>query len=349
MTSSSSNAPAIRLHELLRALDLKNISDVRIPIESPIGRRIAEDLLADGPRRIARLPEDLRSRFDGAWMQHWCSRQSWANASATLPDLAHEVARDRANRSLRCEPLTWVVSFPRMGSNHLMALLSDISSLPYRSIYGLGGIGEEGDMVAVRSHALDDGHLSEEVRLLTGRALSTDAPILVLIRDPRDTAISFYEYTRAVLQVDIPQEDFLTRVDYFLASATSIPGLRRFSLEPFSVLDALQRYLASWTHPPSEASIEHIRFEELITDATGTLQRICTVLDVPWTAPSDATVSTPRSRHDSMDRPRGVPQGWRRVADRYKVLIEQVEDALGNQITSLGYDQHPGDEEHTGE
>ena len=160
----------------------------------------------------------------------------------------------------------------------------------------------------------------------------------MLVRDPRDIAISFYEYTQVVLNRPIAQEQFLHEVDFHLAAGTDLGGLRRSNIAPMSVIDALGQFMAHWYATALRDNKTHlVQFESLIESPTESFQALAAKLNLKAKRPTKKLLGTPISRYDRKRRPRGAAGGWRSVHTRYAAIISGVERSLGAEMQLHGY------------
>lgn len=323
------------LVDLLAELPKEALPKNEVLLRTRAGRSLAGHVLWQGRSVLSAFNDHQVNRILANWLPHWARRDTWVKAVSAMQDIASAAPTNRCN-----EPACWMAALPRSGSNYVMQVLASMAKGEHYSIYGhLGKIGSRTNATVVRSHALTFKQLDEELQRFTGKVWNKETPVVALVRDPRDIAISFYEYTQFVLKVKIPQEQFLNGVDYYLASGIDLGGSRRSSLAPTSVIQAMRQFINNWLAEENGNDAVHlVRFEDLLSNPKVAFVSLASTLDLPQSTPSPTILGKHVARYDRKQRPRGVAQGWKQLVKRYAVLIDGVERELSAEMRLLGYE-----------
>ena len=303
-------------------------------LNSRQGRAIAGHVLWKGNSILASFNTKQVRRILAFWLPHWSLRSTWNEASTAVEHLVHE----KAHSFRATPPACWMVALPRSGSNHVMHVLASMAKGKYLSIYGLGWPGGQASATVVRSHALTPDLFNEELVRFTGQPWNEQTTLLALVRDPRDIAISFYEYAQVTLGVEIRQEEFLQGVDYYLASGIDIGSVRRSMLAPRSIAQGMRQFICNWLAAESQNDNVHlVRYEELLDDPKSKYPALARLAGLPDETPTQKAIQSPVARYDKRQRPRGTAFGWRAVYKKYSPLIHGVQQELSAEMRLLGY------------
>ena len=242
-------------------------------------------------------------------------------------------------------PCTFVISYPRSGSNFLQELLRQIFSLSTRSFYVQRRPDSPPDNL--KSHAISPGYFRDELRIL-GEDTYQPTGVTLLLRDPRDIMISFYEFFRSRHAFPISQGEFL-EVDWFLAFGRA-PGakvhLRETHIMPVSIKESLSIFANSWVANAqgiSDWPVTLVRYEDIIESPAM----------IPWeevagrAMDADATITQELtnptrlvSQYSQENRKRGQAYGWKtqKSQSAYGDITESTHYSLRDEIRILGYE-----------
>lgn len=243
-----------------------------------------------------------------------------------------EIAADPPRVVALVEP-TFVVSFPRSGSNFLQNVLRASSGRAARSIYD--DPRDAPGAFSLKSHAPTRAYLRDEARRLLDLD-PTRSRKLILVRDPRDVMISFFEYTQHKQATRIGQRHFVGSYDFFLAAPIDRHCRRRAETSALSVIDAYRKWLRDWamTSPSNNELV--VRYEALVSQPQATFAQLFAHLGLHCELASEV-LGEVVSRYSDESRPRAREGSWRLVADRYRELLDGVEASLAEELEALGY------------
>jgi len=270
------------------------------------------------------MTQSFRSMYRRYVQKLLSRRKKWWYAHITVPRYAKQVDHT---------PPTYLISFPRSGSNFLQNVLHRSSGFYCRPIYG-ELITQPHLYLSVKSHAASYAHLLDEI----GRYMSGLQPApnryIVLWRDPRDVIISFYEYTQARRQVRLQQSEFLVEFDYYRA----VPGCKgAVGPFPLTVVAAYKLFVQNWyVGQQDNDSILHVRYEELVNDPHKAFQRIFDFLCLDCLLRTDA-LSQKVAQQSYTRAERAVSGGWQHTGASYARLLEVAIRELGEEMELLGY------------
>lgn len=253
--------------------------------------------------------------------------------------------RDLAQRNFQRRSRSvssFTVGLPRSGTNFFQQLFSSVTSESISSMYS--GMSSSN----VKTHAISPDYLKREIELF--KLHCSDAPRhFVILRDPRDVAISFFDFFLARNQADVGQSGFLD-VDWFLAFSrgTAKTDLRSHFIKPTSIEQAFREFANNWVagHPAPNLSAVRVRYEKLTSPESLPEELLAAGLMPPspgnlgLQARLGAAHRKLVSQYSKVTtRPRGRAFMFRdaQVAEAFKPLIRSVEDRLGDVIESMGY------------
>lgn len=246
----------------------------------------------------------------------------------------------RANRCPKQKEVkSFTIGLPRSGTNFFQLLLREVLGLTAGSIYT--GKSYEN----VKSHAISQSILDCEVRNFSLN-VSESAKKLIVVRDPRDIVISFYEFWLSRRQGYIDQKDFLD-MDWFLAASrgTAKVDLRDDFLFPISISDAVNHWGKNWEDELKSNAWQNlvISYESILDPDCGSevLNRVAKFLDIkasPVSLPAYENASRKLvSQYSTEKRMRGVSKGYRdaQTFRKYRDLICSAEKKLAPLIEKL--------------
>jgi len=255
------------------------------------------------------------------------------------PRLRHSYERLIAEHTQRISYSlpTFLVSFPRSGSNFVQSILEGSSGLRCRSIYA-GHHDSPLCVLSFKSHATSYEYLLDEIERLLS-SVSEPSKLILLHRDPRDVMISFYEYAQMQKNAQIEQSEFVNNYDYFLAAPIDRECLRKVDYSPLNVSQAYQKHVMNWFSGPLPA-IDYIavRYEDLVHEPQGEFQRIFDFLELRCPL-AEHLLGVKVSLYSSSRRSRGQACGWKNVdtSRYYDELLREVNHVLQDEIIALGY------------
>lgn len=269
-----------------------------------------------------------------------CARPPFRKMKSLIRALwpAQKTRHSRRARDFQYRLPTYLVAFPRSGTNFLQGVLEASSGLQCRSLYALPHTAPT-EIFNFKSHALSYTYLVDEVRRLI---CEMDKPekVILLQRDPRDVIVSFYEFVQARKDVPLAQNTFLNETCFFWATFLDKDRTldRRVELAPLSVAEAYRRHVNEWyVAPPPDISILRLRFEDLVTDPASEFARVFDFLNLDCSLSTDS-LSAKVSQYSTTDRERGEPYGWRQNVEYYPNLLAKINATMAREIRLLGYD-----------
>ncbi len=233
---------------------------------------------------------------------------------------------------------TFLVSFPRSGSNFLQSVLQGSSGIRCQSIYGPSS--EDTDTIlSLKSHAISYEYLLDEIHRFIPK-VTQPSKLLLLYRDPRDVMISFLEYTQVNRKVQIPQEDFLENVSFFYAAGTIDKTFeRKVEYGPMSIIDVYKKHIRKWfIDKPDSLDCLVVKFEDLVLSPDKGFKRIFDFLELDCSLAKEL-LDVKVSQYDQARMQRGQAGGWRTCQDLYGKLLSQVQTLLRHEIEMLGYEK----------
>lgn len=250
-------------------------------------------------------------------------------------DNYQQLIRD-LNQQITYSLPTYLVSFPRSGSNFLQFIVSKSTGLHCHSIYGRN-IDLPENTLSIKSHSISYKYLLDEIdRLLPSVAHPTK--LILLMRDPRDVVISFYEYTQATKNIQINQDEFINNYDFFLAAPIDKECKRKIEYAPISVGQAYKKHLNQWflnTFPKKSESLI-IRYENLLFHPNKEFEKIFNFLGLKCSM-AEQYLNMKVSLYSNESRNRGQAYGWKMYYKKYESLIETTNLLLEKELNSFGY------------
>ncbi len=266
------------------------------------------------PRQDASTLEILREI-----RRRWQLSGTWASPESQQPPV---------------NPDALLVSFPRAGSNFLQNVIGSTFGGTCISMYQNWPT-ETHPLRTIKSHAPTPAYLEEECTRHAGKSLS-DKPCILLLRDPRDVIISFYEFTMVKLNRKLDQGTFLEETDYFLSSAIDLGCQRRSLLSPLSIKSALNAFFKTWTRAVKSGrrKILTVHYENLVKHPIQ--QATCIGDNFGWKPIANSEHAPPFELVSQVsketERPRGRPRSWTLVQEQYADLLQTAEHLIDEAI-----------------
>lgn len=233
---------------------------------------------------------------------------------------------------------SYLISYPRSGSNFLQSVLEASSNIRCRSIYRYPRV-DPHRMLSLKSHSLSYQYLLDEISRLV-----PDSPfpekLILLHRDPRDVMISLYEFVQVRKGIRINQSEFLDDVDFFYATFQDrdMTLHRGVEYSPISIAESYQKYVHNWfVNKPGDQECLPVAFEDLVLSPRDAFQRIFDFLELDCSLAEERLV-VKVSQYSQEDRPRGKVGSWRVCQDKYLDLISAVNTSIQTEIRLLGYE-----------
>lgn len=235
---------------------------------------------------------------------------------------------------------TYLISYPRSGSNFLQSVLSKSSGLCCKSIYALPHNYSE-HILSLKSHAISYKYLLDESK----RLVHTDnlpSKIILLFRDPRDVMISFYEFVLKRKNTKISQKEFLENVCYFYATyegKDTSPLERQVEYSPLNVAEGYIKHIYNWfVKKPENLDCLVVKFEDLILSPYTEFKRIFDFLELDCSLATEQ-LKVKVSQYSDSKRQRGKAYEWVNCQDEYSKLLNRVNTLFHSEIKILGYDK----------
>ena len=234
---------------------------------------------------------------------------------------------------------SYLVGFPRSGTNFLQSVLEGSSGLLCRSLYGPPKT-KQNNILSLKSHTPSYEFLLDEIGRFAPDFGTPDKFILI-IRDPRDVFISFYEFVQSTKGLSITQSEFIHEVCYFFSTFEDRHKVnsRKLEFAPLSIFDAYKKHIDSWliNRPPS-IDCHIVKYEDLVLSPESEFQRIFNYLNLDCSLEKER-LKLKVSQYSKTSRKRGVIAGWRNCQDEYGVLISSINNELKKEIKILGYSE----------
>jgi hypothetical protein len=233
---------------------------------------------------------------------------------------------------------SYLISYPRSGSNFLQSVLSGSAGIPSKSIYSFPH-NKAHLTLSMKAHSLSYDHLIDEInRLVPGSKFSNK--LIVLQRDPRDVMISFFEFLLYKKEIQIPQADFLNNVCYFYATfkPQHLALDRKVEIAPTSIIDSYRKFVNNWiANPPNNVNILLVKFENLVLNPESEFQGIFDFLELDCLLNSEQ-LKVKVSQYHYTDRPRATIGGWKLMQHKYSELISMTNELLHSELVLMGYE-----------
>ncbi len=243
--------------------------------------------------------------------------------------------QDRASKLKYALP-TFLVSFPRSGSNFLQSVLQSSSGFVCQSIYA--PLREPSAVtLSVKSHATSLEYLMDEIYRFIPE-IARPSKVLLLQRDPRDVMISFYEYVKVMRGLEISQSEFLDKCSFFYAATIDKEFKRRVDTGPLNIRDAYRKHVDNWfMKVPNDLDCLVVKYEDLVISPDAEFKRIFEFLELDCPILS-AALRVKVSLYSNDGRQRGRAGGWQDNKTQYSTLLEYVHRYFLSEIRYLGYE-----------
>lgn len=230
--------------------------------------------------------------------------------------------------------ISFLISFPRSGANVLQNVFRISSGLDAQSIYGT--LNHPDKIVNYKSHAPSREYLYDETQRLLNKD-SRNSKKIILVRDPRDVFISFYEYTQHQKKTTIDQDFFIQNYDFFLAAPIDRQFLRKVECTPLKVIEAYKKHINEWIIEGTSPSLELVvSYEQLLTNSKYVFRKIFNFLELHCTLNENA-LHERVSLYSNEKRERCIINCWKTCYSDYQNIINYVEDSLDSELKTLGY------------
>ena len=223
-----------------------------------------------------------------------------------------------------------VVSFPRSGSNFIQNVIQESSGMICQSIYDtdilLNGT------LNLKTHSPSPEYFINEW-IDSFKSEPLPEKLILLIRDPRDVFISFYEFVKFRRNIDVPQNDFLSQTDYFYAAFTD----KRIYSDGLSICRAYKEFIQNWyVRDNKKYDILKVHYEDLVGNPAAAFLKIFKFLEI------DCELSLPSlkkrvSLYSPSRRLRGAASGWESIQQEYSHLIMQSQIHFEEEMLITGY------------
>lgn len=238
--------------------------------------------------------------------------------------------------------VSFLTAFPRSGANFVQNVLSSARGVVATDIYRADPwrprLTDPGcSHLNLRSHACSPLLLGWEASQQLEKPLGNQG-VVILVRDPRDSFISLYNFCRKQHNMQLSQVDFCHAYSFYDAA----PIYARFDLsrpmEPLSLVDAYRMFVATWLRERQPLRRFLLRFEECTAHPAANFQALSGWLGIPPDSIDLQRVEQPVNQVSrEANRPRGAAGGWRQVTDTYGPIIAEVERTLAPELELLGY------------
>ncbi|MCP5052369.1 MAG: sulfotransferase domain-containing protein [bacterium] len=232
----------------------------------------------------------------------------------------------------------FLASYPRAGSNYVQNVLTSSSGILSQSLYAPIDI-DPGLILTMKTHAPSREYLHDEINSFLPVS-SKPSKFIILCRDPRDTMISFYEYTRDQRNIDLDQRDFLKNTCYFYASKIDASFQRKRYIAPLSILDSYKEFVRSWLkNTPDNADYLVVYYEKLVETPGPEFRKIFDYLGLDSPLDEESLGEKVSLYSSEPNRPRAKAFGWKNLQEQYPKIIDQVNRYLADEIEFMGYSQ----------
>lgn len=232
---------------------------------------------------------------------------------------------------------SYLIGFPRSGTNFLQSVLEGSSGLLCRSLYGVPKANQD-EILSLKSHTTSYDLLLDEIDRFVPNFGTPDKFILI-VRDPRDVFISFYEFIQSTKGLSISQSTFIYDICYFFATFEDRHKVnsRKLEIAPLSIFDAYKKHIYSWVinRPPTMQCLT-VKYEELVLSPEIEFQRLFDFLNLDCNLEKEK-LKLKVSQYSQTSRKRGITTGWKDCKDEYEELISSVNKAFKEEIKILGY------------
>lgn len=242
---------------------------------------------------------------------------------------------------IRCAPScsagSYLVSYPRSGSNFLQNVLEKSSGQVCGSLYGAVW-SKRGHHLNVKSHAFSRVWLLDEINRYT-KVSDNNPKVMCIFRDPRDVMISFWNFVQYKKNIVVAQDKFIDHMAYDYATFTSKDPVldRRVEWSPLSVGDSYREHYRNWMLQDESKNFTKFKFEKLLTSPHLEFKRLFDFLGINCELAEEALAERVSLYGGDKGRKRGQQYGWKANYNKYKAIIDKVEQDYSDIIDGLGY------------
>ncbi|MBO8151893.1 MAG: sulfotransferase domain-containing protein [Candidatus Marinimicrobia bacterium] len=228
---------------------------------------------------------------------------------------------------------TYLISFPRSGSNFVQNVITKSSGTYNYSIYYFGN-NEYRKCLTIKSHALSYSHLIAEVARFIPSERNLPAKFIILWRDPRDIMISFYEFIQKRYDISLSQGEFLSNEVNYVRHVIGFP--------PLPILEAYKVFMLNWrsgnklSYGDQNTPWIEIKYEDILNQPEIEFDRIFNFLGIKCKLNKYA-VSEKVSFMEDKRPERCIAGSWRKFYKDYKKIVDATSNYLESEIRILGY------------
>lgn len=236
-----------------------------------------------------------------------------------------------------CGAKSFLVSFPRSGSNFLQNVLAKSSNKSCESLYGAIWA-QPKTYLSLKSHAISEAWLLDEIDRYSPQSWN-NPKIIYIYRDPRDVMVSFWEFVQYRKKIKIPQEFFIDQTAYDYATFESKDPVldRRVEWAPLSVGNAYRKHYNNWILKNETETFRIFKFEEMLRSPKVEFERLFTFLGIKCEIEETALSERVSLYGDGKSRGRGQHHGWKTNYNKYKSIVDRVERNFSDILETLGY------------
>ena len=237
---------------------------------------------------------------------------------------------------------TYVVGFPRSGTNFLQSVLQGSSGMKCQSMYS-NVIEDSNEILSLKSHAFSKASLFDEInRLIPDLSYQSNEQkkkVISIFRDPRDVMPSFYDFVSWRKNASIPQKDFL-KTCYFFATYQERHKMmdRGSEFQSVNIKQAYKKHVANWYRKDNkDIELYTVKYEDLVLCPDIAFKGIFEFLELDCQLAKEM-LGRKVAEFSGTARKRGVAYGWKAKMSNYAELIESVNEHLSREITAMGYE-----------
>lgn len=209
----------------------------------------------------------------------------------------------------------FMCGYPRSGTHWIRNVVENSSGQKTFNLYEeLPLLGIENALV-VKIHARDKRIANIKARLNLP-PFQFAGKYIYAYRDPRDTIISLFEMYK--VSKETPNLNPASFIDFY-------DPIRQYRWE-----------INSWVLANHD-DVLLVKYESLKLNPIDNFEKIFTYLDLKNPVHVDS-IDQKVATMDKIDRPRGTVYGWKNSYNKYKELVDTVNDQLECEIKMLGYD-----------
>ena len=205
--------------------------------------------------------------------------------------------------------------FPRTGTHWIRNVIEKSSGKKTFNLYENRPTKNDSEVLLIKVHARNKFVAQAKVRWILP-PFNFEGKYIYVYRDPRDSIISMYEmYCYSKRNNSLSIESFLRKLD----------PIKQYKWE-----------ISSWVLAKNNRVLK-VKFENLKENPVYEYSKIFSYLDLDCKIESKY-LRKKIAKEDNIDRPRGVAYGWKLSIEKYKIIIDMVQDELQDELKLLGYD-----------